>query len=714
MFESLARLVVRFRWLVVAVWVIGAVIGTRLLPSLSTVTQSSNAQFLQSSAPSQQAAALAAPFQAQNAGATALIVAYRADGPLTPGDGAAISTLEQEVDRVAGVTLVQDLGTSSDGHVREALVITKTPAQSNQGNPTVVDAIRATFGSSGLPSGLEFHLTGPLAQTTDAAANSARTGTAIRVGTVLVVVVLLCAVYRSILAPLVTLLPAVLALAVSQGLIAMASEIGVPVSIATGTLLPVLLIGAGADYGIFLVFRVREEIQGGAAPSDALVRALGRVGESITFSAATVVAALCCLLVATFGLYRGLGPSLAIGVAVVLLAALTLLPALISILGRFTFWPSHPASGQPSTGIWGRVAARGTGWPWLVIALGLVLFGGLSAGLTSFSTAGFTSPPATGTDSQKGADILAAHFPAALSNAEILVLRFAQPVSVESLGPTSAKTDLQSDPAIRKVSGPVISRDGLSVELLAVPAAGSTGTNAAINAIPSLRAALAAAAAKAGATDSGVAGVDAVAYDINHASATDLFLVVPVVLIAIAILLAILLRSLVAPLYLIATVALSYLASLGFASFVFIRLAGDAGLNFVIPILLFIFAMALGEDYNILLMTRVREEARKSLLHEALVLAVGRTGGTISSAGVILAGTFTVLAIAGGSGQSLQLGLTIAFAIMLDTFFVRTLLVPAIAVLLDRWNWWPSRLSSAGHSPEGAIPTGEMPDGLQT
>ncbi|HKV87264.1 MAG TPA: MMPL family transporter [Candidatus Dormibacteraeota bacterium] len=702
MFESLARLVVRFRWLVVAAWVIGAVLGTRLLPSLSTVTQSSNGQFLQSSAPSQRAAALAAPFQAQNTGAAALIVAYRADGPLMPGDDAAISTVEQEVDGVAGVTLVKDLGTSSDGQVREALVVTDTPAQSNQGNPAVVHAIRSIFGSPGQPPGLELHLTGPLAQTTDAAANSARTGTAIRAGTVLVVIVLLFAVYRSILAPLVTLLPAVMALAVSQGLIALASEIGVPVSIATGTLLPVLLIGAGADYGIFLVFRVREEIQGGAAPSDALVTALGRVGESITFSGATVVAALCCLLVATFGLYRGLGPSLAIGVAVVLLAALTLLPALIAILGRFTFWPSHPASGQPSIGIWGKVAARAAGRPWLVIALGLVLFGGLSAGLTSFSTGGFTSPPATGTDSQRGADILAAHFPAALSNAEILVLRFAQPVSEESPALTSAATDLQSDPAIRKITGPVVSKDGRSVEFLAVPAAGSTGTNTAIDAIPALRAALAAAAAKAGATDSGVAGVDAVAYDINHTSATDLLLVVPVVLIAIAILLAILVRSLVAPLYLIATVALSYLASLGFASFVFIKLAGDAGLNFVIPILLFIFAMALGEDYNILLMTRVREEARKSSLHEALVLAVGRTGGTISSAGVILAGTFTVLAIAGGSGQSLQLGFTIAFAILLDTFFVRTLLVPAIAVLLDRWNWWPSRLSSATPAREGA------------
>jgi RND superfamily putative drug exporter len=162
---------------------------------------------------------------------------------------------------------------------------------------------------------------------------------------------------------------------------------------------------------------------------------------------------------------------------------------------------------------------------------------------------------------------------------------------------------------------------------------------------------------------------------------------------ALAVLLAVLLRSLIAPLYLIATVALSYVAALGAATFIFLHVEGDTGINFVIPILLFIFAMALGEDYNILLMTRVRDEAHDHALPEALARAVGHTGGTITSAGLILAGTFTVLAIAGNSDQSRQLGFTIAFAILLDTFFVRTLLVPSIAVLLGRWNWWPSRLS---------------------
>jgi RND superfamily putative drug exporter len=248
------------------------------------------------------------------------------------------------------------------------------------------------------------------------------------------------------------------------------------------------------------------------------------------------------------------------------------------------------------------------------------------------------------------------------------------------------------------------------VQFSAVAAAGPAGSQAAIGAIRALRSALVTAAAGAGARDSGVAGLDATSYDIGQASTSDLLAIAPVVLGALVVLLAVLLRSLVAPIYLVATVGLTYLAALGSASLVFIRLGSDASLNFVIPILLFIFAMALGEDYNILLMTRVREEAREHTLQDALVRAVGHTGGTITSAGLILAGTFTVLGIAGSSGQARQLGFTIAFAVLLDTFFVRTLLVPSVATLLGRWNWWPSALSGRTVTPPAdASPAGSSP-----
>jgi putative drug exporter of the RND superfamily len=711
-----------------------------VLPSLSSVSQSNNAQFLPAGAPSQHAAALAAPFQTNNAGAIAVMVASRSSAPLTASDDAAIERVEQGIRGVPGVLALRDQGVSADGQARKALVVTASNG-GNTGNPALVSAIRSSFAAA-QPPGLTFNLTGPLAQTTDAAASASQTGTNIRFFIVLFVIVLLFVVYRAVLAPLVTLLPAVLSLLLAGPLIAVASKGGLPVSVATQTLLPVLLLGAGTDYGLFLVYRVREEIRRGAAPREAVVTAMGRVGLSIAYSAATVIAALACLVLASFSLYQGLGPSLAVGVAVMLAAALTLLPALLAIFGRVLFWPSHPRPGQETTGAWGRVATRVVRRPLVVLLAGVILFGGLASGLVGFTTGGFASGPPVGSDSAAGAAAIAAHFPAANSNPETLLLQFAAPIWDHPNSLSQAEGQLSNAAGLRSLSGaldpngtslsveqlvnlhaqlgpaaalPVspptgtsispsayqayrataqfISADGRTVQFYGIAAAGPAGTPAAVAAIPLIRSNLDTVARSVGAQDSGVIGLDAIAYDINHYSTTDLLAIAPVVMAALAVLLAMLLRSLIAPLYLIATVGLSYVAALGAATFVFLHLAGDSGINFVIPILLFIFAMALGEDYNILLMTRVRDEAHDHPLPEALARAVGHTGGTITSAGMILAGTFTVLAIAGGSDQSRQLGFTIAFAVLLDTFFVRTLLVPSIAVLLGRWNWWPSKPS---------------------
>ena len=739
-FQAIARFDIRFRWPIVALWIVGTIAAARTLPSLPSVTQSNNAQFLPSSAPSQHAAALATPFQTTNVGATALIIASRSDGALTAADGDAIDRVEQVTAGLTGVLSVHDQGRSADGQARKALVVTASSG-GNAGNPDLVNRIRSLFAETQPPAGLGFHLTGPLAHATDAASSASQTGTNIRVFSVLFVIVLLFVVYRAVLAPLITLLPAVLALLASGPLIAKASQLGLPVSIATQTLLPVLLIGAGTDYGLFLVFRVREEIRRGATPSDALMKAMTRVGVSITYSALTVIAALVCLALASFTLYRGLGPSLALGVAVMLGAALTLLPALLAIFGRVAFWPTRPRPGQQMMGGWGHVAARIVHRPLIVLPIGAALFAVMSAGLAWFTVGGFASAAPSTSDSGAGDAALAAHFPASNRNPEDLLLRFAAPIwdhpdsvavadrllgsagvfqsvsgaldpngtaiSVDQLvglharfGPASAlppappagiSLTLAAYETYRSTAQ-FISADGRTVQFYAVLSAGPAGSQSAIEAIPEVRSTLGNVAASAGAQDSGVLGPDAVAHDINNYSTTDLFAIAPVVMAALAVLLALLLRSLVAPIYLVATVALSYLAALGFAGFIFIKLGGDSSINFVIPILLFIFAMALGEDYNILLMTRVREEAQHQPLGDALIRAVEHTGGTITSAGLILAGTFTVLAIAGNSGQSRQLGFTIAFAILLDTFFVRTLLVPSIAVILGRWNWWPSAL----------------------
>lgn len=759
MFAAIARFDVRFRWLIVAVWVVGVIAGVRLLPGLSTVTRSNNVQFLSPSSPSVRAGMLAAPFQARNPAQTAIIVADQESGPLTAAGHAAVGRVELAARRVPGVALVGDTVTSRDGRAAEALVtVTASTSSSNTASKNVVDGIRATFTRAGASPGLSFHLAGPLAVSVDAS----NTGAANNIAkfTLLFVVALLFVVYRALPAPLITLIPAALAVALSGPLIAKVAEAGIAVSSISQELLIVLLLGVGSDYGLFLSFRFREELQEGGDPGRALVTAVRRVGQAITYSGLIVGAALLTLLLAPFGIYRGLGPALAIGVAVMLTASLTLTPALLAIFGKAAFWPTRLSSGLERRALWGRVAEYVVRHPVVTLAVGVVLFGTLAAGLIGYRTGGVTSTAPAGSDSAAGAAVLAAHFPPTAGSDQFL-LRFGSSVWDHPAVLATAQRRLASDPRFRSIAGPLgpgrgsltaaklaalhealgpagalpaappagspvnlrlyaayratatfISSDGRTVRYYAALRAGPSGSTAAAGAIPGARASLAAVASATGARADGVAGPDASAYDIDSASNASLELVVPIVLVLILVLLGLLLRSLVAPWYLALTVGLSYLASLGFAMLVFVHLGGSDGLVFVLPLLMFVFSMALGEDYNVLVLSRIREEAHHApTLSEALTRAIGITGGTVTSAGTILAGTFAVLGLVGGSSEAQQLGLSIAFGVLLDTFFVRTLLVPSIAKLLGRWNWWPSTLPVRGGGREGEHEEEEMGGG---
>jgi RND superfamily putative drug exporter len=719
MFEAIARFDIRFRWLIVVVWIVGVVAGVKLLPSLSSVSQSNNTQFLSSASPSVVAGHLAEPFQGNNPAGTAIIVASSASRPLTAADTAAIGRVEQAARQVPGVSLVKDEGTSRDGMAAEALVtVSAAAANGNTNSKNVVDGIRADFGRAGAPAGLRFHLTGQLAVSLDASNTHVAS---IERYTVLFVIVLLFVVYRALLAPLITLIPAALSVLLSGPLVAETAKAGVPVSPTSQQLLVVLLLGAGTDYGLFLVFRTREEMALGVPMRQALVTALGRVGQAITYSGLTVAAALLTLLLAPFGVYRGLGPALAVGIGVMLLAGLTLTPALLAIVGRAAFWPSVPRTGPSRETLWGRVAERVVRRPAATLTAGVLVFGALATGLVGYRTGGLTSSPPAGSDSAAGLAVLNAHFPKATVGADELLLRYRTSVWDHSSTLTRAQDALAADPVYGSVTGPLgsgrgtvtaaeqvsrhnrlgpaataqfISSDGRTVQYYAVLRAGPVGSTSAAGAIPQARSALAAVATLTGAQAQGIAGQDASAYDIQSASNTSLEVVVPVVLVLILALLGLLLRSIVAPWYLALTVGLSYLASLGFAMTVFVHLGGDSGLIFVLPLLMFVFTMALGEDYNILVMSRIREEAAvRPSLRDAITHAIGITGGTVTSAGTILAGTFAVLGLVGGNSQAQQLGFAIAFGVVLDTFFVRTLLVPSIAMLLGQWNWWPSRMA---------------------
>jgi RND superfamily putative drug exporter len=744
-FDALGRFAVRYRVSIVAFWLVATFLCVHFLPSLSSVSKSDNSAFLPSSAPSVQAGNLSAAFQHQNVD-TATLVVSRPGSPLSTADQATVSRVEAQIAKIPLVTAVRDRGTSADGQARRALIETSVRSYSRPGaTKAVVDGIRAQLAPAAQASGLSMHLTGTLAIRQDVAATNHGQQNRTEWLSIIFILLLLAFVFRSVLAPLLTLFPAALALVLANPLIAEAAKVGVQVSDFTQFMLIVIVLGAGTDYGLFLIFRVREEISAGLDPKDAVGKALSRVGESITYSGSTVIVAFVTLLIATFGLYRGLGPGLAIGIFVVLVMDLTLLPALLALFGRAAFWPTTPAPGRRHGGSWGRIAGRVTARPVPTLIAGLLIFGGLALANLAYAPAGFggdnTAPAHT--DSALGDAALAAHFPAAELNPTPVVFAFGDSVWHSPQVLAQAGGGLQRTGVFASVAGPLdpngtrltpaqlaalhdrlaplgpaaslppvpppgtgvaaadyqayrataqfVTPDGRTVQYFTTLRAGPPDSDQALQAVPSIRAAVTQVAHQAGAAQSGVAGQAASVYDVSRISSTDLKHVIPLVLVVIALLLVALLRSLVAPLYLIASVGLSYLAALGFAVLAFVVIGGSPGINFVLPFFMFVFLMALGEDYNILVMSRIREEAHNLPLRAAVRRAIEATGTTVTSAGLILAGTFLVLTVA-TTGSTRQIGIALAVGVLLDTFLVRSLLVPSTVVLLGRWNWWPSRL----------------------
>ena len=747
----LGRFAVRFRYAVVVAWLVGTGLAINFLPSLAEVEQNNNSTFLPSSEPSIKAADLAAPFQPTDL-ATATLVASSDRGPLTSADYTTIGRAETAIKKVPKVVKIINLGASKNGRAGESLVEMDVAQFGDPEADDAVDAVRDTFEPSlAGASHLSLHLTGGVATAVDQAKQQEKSQYLTEVFSSLLILLLLIMTYRSALAPIVNLIPPVIVLGVAGPIIAESSKIGVSVSSVTQAMLTVLVLGAGTDYGLFLILRVREEIRRGLEPKEAVVEAMAEVGESVTFAALTVVGALLCLLAATFSLYSGLGPGLAIGVGLMALAALTLLPALLAIFGHATFWPKRWGEPKEKTGLWERVGDHVIKHPIATLAGGFLLLGGLALGLIGVGTAGFGSVgtgPA-GSDSSEGAAVLEANFPASALNPTEVLFKFKKSVWIDLSAIDRAQHDLQSAGPFKIVTGPLnpngvqvspdelaslyvtlgppaklpaqkpssvplsatdyqlyrataqyVSSDGRTVQFATTLTAGDPGSTKALDAVPSIRAETTKVAKTVGAVDSGVSGLAPASYDINKVANDDLVKILPIVLGVIAILLALLVRSLVAPIYLILSVLLSYAAALGLATIIFVHIGGAAGVNFVLPFLLFIFLMALGEDYNILMMARIREEAHKLSLGQAIHRALHLTGTTITSAGVILAGTFAVSGVLGATSQLRQVGWAIALGVLMDTFLVRTLLVPSTALLLGRWNWWPSKLGRKAEAPE--------------
>jgi RND superfamily putative drug exporter len=556
--------------------------------------------------------------------------------------------------------------------------------------PAVTDSIRFYSGQFAAKSGLTAHVTGIAAILSDLFGAFGSLDSSLLLTTGLVVAIILIIVYRSPALWILPLFSAGIALSFAGAVVyELAKHDIIALDGASQGILSVLVLGAATDYALLLIARYREELHHEESRFEAMKNAWRGVVEPIVASGSTVAIALLLLLLASLSNNRGLGPVGAIGIACAVITVLSLLPALLVLFGRWVFWPRIPHVGSEDeklSGPWSKIAqatARKPRHYWVATSLLLIIFAGFASTLhaNGISTAqSFTKVP----DSVKAQTLALKYFSGGQgqptevwtteSSAAAMSAKLSSIPGVASVTPA---TDGPMSATPKVVNGHII----LNATLVATP-----DSTEARNLIPVIRAAV-----HAIEPTSLVGGTSAVYYDTGKAASRDQRVIIPVVLIVIAIILGLLLRSVAASIMLLVTVVLSYLATLGVCSLVFHHIFHFAGEDSGFPIFAFIFLVALGIDYNIFLMTRVREEAQKLGTRAGMTKAVTVTGGVITSAGIVLAATFTVLGVLPLVFLA-EIGFSVAFGVLLDTLIVRSILVPALVHEIGPKIWWPSKL----------------------
>ncbi len=675
------------KWLVVGFWVVVVAVLYPLSTKLTAAEKNNASAWLPASAESVKVLDVQQRFQSPN-DYPGVVVYYRASG-LTAADRAKAAADARRFAGLHGVVRGQVTGPipSADGKAMQTTVVVNVGKQGWNGAITPVGSTRAIARAGA--NGMTTHVTGPLGYAADnAKVYKGVTGTLLYVALAVVIVILLIS-YRSPVLWLLPVISSVVALFTAEAVVyLLAAHAGLTVNEESGAILDVLVFGASTDYALLIVARYREELRRHDRRHLAMAEALRRAGPAIIASGSTVVIALLMLSFAELGSTKGLGPVLAIGIAVGMLAMLTLLPALLVIFPRGVFWPYKPTYGsaEPTTrGVWARVGWSIAPRPRLVWITTAVILGILALGLTGLKANGLTNAQSFRghPDSVTGETLLAAHFPAGAGQPVVVI---GSPAAAASLRAAFATT-----PGIAYVTPPVVRGGYVYLQgTLTVPPDGQ----AAYATIDRVR-------AKVHAVPGGhalVGGNTAVNLDIARAAAHDNKLLLPLILAVVFIILAILLRALVAPLILTATVVLSFAAALGVSAFFFNHVFGFGGADTSFPLLVYVFLVALGIDYNIFLMTRVREEAHRRDTRHGAITGLAATGGVITSAGFVLAGTFAALATLPLTFTT-ELGFAVAFGILLDTIIVRSVLVTALNLDIGRWMWWPSKLA---HTPDPA------------
>jgi RND superfamily putative drug exporter len=682
----------RSKWVVLVVWLVALVALGPLAGKLTGAENNQTSSWLPGSAESTKVLNLQGQFVSTET--VPAVVVYTRDSGITPADvhkATADTAAFARIDHVTGQ--VQPPHPSADGKALQVMVMIDMSKNGWNNLGPAVDKIRgiATTGDPGLTA----HVGGPGGYGADQSKAFAGIDGTLLYSTLAVVIVLLLLTYRSPTLWLLPLLSSGLALTAAQAVVyLLAKHAGLTVNGQSQGILTVLVIGAGTDYALLLVARYREELRRHEDRHEAMAEALHRAGPAILASAATVAVSMLCLMVAEMNSTSGLGPVCAIGVCVALLAMITLLPALLVIFGRWVFWPVRPTVGsaEPTErGVWARIGggiARRPRIVWVgtALALGALALGMLGLKADGLSSAGaFTNTP----DSVTAQTVIDGHFPAGTGS----------PLRIIS----NASSAEQVVAALGRLDGhgltgvtPPVTRNGLaytSATLTSSPdskAAESTvdAARAAVHAVPGANAY--------------VGGDTAVRLDVQRASNHDNQVIIPLVLGVVLVILGLLLRAVVAPIVLILTVVLSFAAALGVSSLAFTHLFHFQGEDNAFPLFVFVFLVALGIDYNIFLMTRVREESVRRGTRGGALAGLAATGGVITSAGLILASTFGVLGTLPIVGFA-EIGFAVCLGVLLDTFVVRSVLVTALAMDLDHRLWWPSALSSSKTAPDADV-----------
>ncbi|HEX2895424.1 MAG TPA: MMPL family transporter [Marmoricola sp.] len=690
------------KWIVLGFWIAALLVSMPFAQKLTDVQDNQAQSWLPGSAESTKALEKLNAFQDQNDIPTSVV--YKRASGLTPADFQAITSQTAQILELKGA---KSVGPGGAQVPPEALI------QKSGDGQVAVSTVTFNFGKNGwndLPDtadqihkiaqidGVTVHLAGPGGQAADSAeAFKGLDGTLI-LWTALVVIVILLLTYRS---PILWLLPIIssgIALMTAQAVIYfLAKNAGLTVNGQSQAILTILVIGAGTDYALLLIARYREELRRHEDRHEAMAFALHRAAPAIVASASTVVVGMLCLTLAEMNSTAGLGPVCAIGIAVGLLAMITLLPALLVIGGRWLFWPKRPQFGShepTTTGLWAKVGQQIKPRPravWVVTALLLAIAG---LGVTTLNAHGLTNEDSYTKkfDSVKGQEILTAH---KLANNSTPVMVVADAAKGDEVRQAMIGLKGIAEPS------PVVTKDG--VAYISAPMTVDSTTQAAFRAVDKVRAAVHAVPG----AHALVSGNAAIFDDIEKASTRDNKVIIPVVLLMVMLILMVLLRAVLSPFLLILTVILSFGAALGLGSLVFKYVFDFAGADASFPLFVFVFLVALGIDYNIFLMTRVREETLTRGTREGSLVALSSTGGVITSAGLVLASTFAVLATL-PLVFLVEMAFTVALGVLLDTMIVRSVLVTALNLDLGGRIWWPSRIDSGSAPTAPPAPEPEL------